>query len=592
MSPLPWRFALALGLGGGLLEVGLRMAPRLGLSLGEVARWLLVSALLSAALSLGLAALLRRSRAPHGLLLGVTLALHAGMHLRFVYVLNERWTDVRVWGGLLLCALLGLGGGALAEAPLARHAARWSRAFVGMGLAGVILALLRQPAPAGAPRAEAPVDVARSLVLITLDTTRPDHLSPYGAANPTPAIAALAARGATFTEAFSTAPLAEPSHLAMLSGRPPHRSGVVTNGTPLGPQPALIAHALRAEGLTTAAFVSGFPLHARYGWDQAFDVYDDDFGPIGGLWRNSLLRAGEQLFLRGNTLRERPGRRTLARALAWLDDHAGERFFLWVHLFDPHGPYEAPGTDLAAAPRDGAPLALPGYWPAAHRSITSTEWLTAAYEAELREVDAQVGALTAALTAHGRRDDTALLLTADHGESLTEHDYLFEHGDNLYDPGLRVPAILVAPGRGQPGATLPCFTSTVSVARTLLSLAGVADDPALEREGDDWAALLDGAPCAATPLLATTIAGRFVEAPPIDHALRSPTWKHIAHGAADRPPTCFDLAADPDEQAPLAACPAAPAEALAGMLGSAGPIAAPALDPTTEAALRALGYLK
>ena len=97
------------------------------------------------------------------------------------------------------------------------------------------------------------------------------------------------------------------------SGRPPHRSGIVTNGTNIGDQPALISRLLQARGYRTAAFVSGFPLHSRYGWAQGFDVYDDDFGAWPGLHRLSLVRAWDQVVLRAHVLRERAG----GLAVAW-----------------------------------------------------------------------------------------------------------------------------------------------------------------------------------------------------------------------------------------------------------------------------------
>ena len=159
----------------------------------------------------------------------------------------------------------------------------------------------------------------------------------------------------------------------------------------------------------------------------------------------------------------------VTRALAWLDDHRDEQSFLWVHLFDPHAPYEAPGHAFDP-PTDGPALELPGYWPPPHRAVTSTAWLERAYEAELAYVDAQVGRLVDEIEAMGLLDETVIVLTADHGESLTEHDYLFDHGDYLYDASLRVPLIIRYPPVAKAGHVADCQVSTLDLPQTLLSL--------------------------------------------------------------------------------------------------------------------------
>lgn len=580
----------AVGLGSGLLEVGLRSDPRLGYSPQEVGLWLFFGAASSLLFAVAVAAILVAvGRRPLGLLLGGVALLHAALVWRFDLYLNERLTEPVVLGGLAGVALLCLGGGALIDPALQRlaRARPWALPAVCalLGGLGLGLSFFRQAAPhAPARDADHP-----SVLLITLDTTRPDHIGAYGSLNDTPNIDRLARQGTLFTEAVATAPLTEPSHLAILTGIPPYRSGVLSNGTPLGERPALLSHSLSAAGWTTAAFVSAFPLHDRYGWSQGFDVYDDDFGDIAGLHRLSIVKAWDQVFEPAHALRERRGDLTLTRARQWLSEHHEERFFLWVHLFDPHGPYAAPGY-VTEAPRGGDPIPLPAYWPAEYQGISSTPWFIDAYQAEIRWTDRLVGQLLGDLQEGGALDETVVVLTADHGESLTEHDYFFDHGDQLYDPSLLVPLLVRYPPLVQAGSRMKCPVSNMDITPTLLDLLDLPAGP--PRDGQSLKVALSGGPCVETPVLATTVAGRYTESPPIDRALRASRQKIIRRGKSGEPDVCFDLARDPFELAPLAACPPGLGDQLGALLHGAGEAVAPAGDAATEQQLKALGYVE
>jgi choline-sulfatase len=440
------------------------------------------------------------------------------------------------------------------------------------------------------------VTAGPNVLLISLDTVRHDALEPYGGPVSTPAIAALARDGVVFEQAIATAPLTESSHLAMLTGLAPTSTGIVSNGTEFGEQPALVSHAFQRGGWATGGFVAGFPLHGRWGWTQGFDVYDDDFGALPGLHRLSIIKAWDQLTLPGHTLRERRGDRVIARVEHWVEAVHGQPWFAWVHLFDPHGPYEAPAPFHMESPPPtaGEPLALPSYWPPVLRRVTSTAWLEQAYLQEIRYTDALLAQLLEGLEAKGELDDTLVLLVADHGESLTEHGYLFDHGDNLYDPSLRVPLILRWPA-GIPGGTrVPCQVSTVSVAATLLEAAGL--DPA--QPPRDGASLLGLArspsACEATDAFATTVAGRMMDAPPLDHALRARSRKLILH--EDREAELYDLEVDPGETRDLAAARAPERQALEAVLQAqlegGAEVRSASTDQATQDALRALGYLE
>jgi choline-sulfatase len=588
--------ALTMGVAAGCLEIALRAAPRLGMTMGERVAWLGVAVLLSTAVTTGAAAALltlRRAlaRLPAlGLVAATLLFLHGALLWRLELHVNAFTRDPIIWGGLLGIAAGSLLLGWLLDRPLAALGARLDLLCLAAALLAAITGLVRgQPPGAPSPDAARP-----NVLLVTLDTVRHDALEPYGGPAPTPAIARLAREGALFEEAIATAPLTEASHLAMLTGLEPTSTGVVSNGTAFGEQPALISRAFQRAGWATGGFVAGFPLHGRWGWTQGFDVYDDDFGAMPGLHRLTIVKAWDQVALPAHTLRERRGDGVIARTERWLERVEQGPWFAWVHLFDPHGPYEAPPPFRldAEPPRDGEALDLPGYWPPALRSITSTAWLTEAYHAEIRYTDQLLEQLLASLEASGQLDRTLVLLVADHGESLTEHGYLYDHGENLYDPSLRVPLILRWPERIPAGLRLPCQVSTVSVAATLLEAAGLQDGA--DRDGGSLLPhLAEPGSCEPRDAYATTLGGKLMADPPLDHALRARGRKLIVH--EDRPAELYDLDLDAGETRDLAADRPEEAGALQRVLAEhlegRAEVSAPAMDQGTQDALRALGYI-
>ncbi|HEX6862477.1 MAG TPA: sulfatase, partial [Thermoanaerobaculia bacterium] len=229
---------------------------------------------------------------------------------------------------------------------------------------------------AAAPLAGAP---ARNLVLITLDTTRADHLGAWGWPHArTPNLDALAARGTRFARCDTAAPITLPSHATILSGLYPPRHGVRDNGTfVLSPKVETVAERLAARGYDTAAVVSAVVLARRHGLDQGFRLYDDD------------LEAG---YAAGTEVAERTAEATTAAALAAAEKLRAP-FFLWVHYFDPHDEYRPPSrfADGAKGP---------------HRL----------YDGEIAYMDEQIGKLLAGLPR-----DVAVAVVGDHGEMLGEH---------------------------------------------------------------------------------------------------------------------------------------------------------------------------
>ncbi len=587
------RYGLLLGACSGALEVGVRARPQQGLGSSELLRWWLCSVLLGALFGLLLGLGFGKLRRAEGLIFGGVLAMQAGINYRFEWVLNNFVRDPRVWGGLLLIGVLALGISYILH-PLLRRIPLFLMGI--LALFGLGLAIGRGGQPAGRPAAHFPV------LIVSLDTVRFDHLSAYGYAAAQPNLQRIADEGARFTQAIAAAPITEPSHLAMFTGLAPYRSGVVSNGTELGDRPALVWRDFAAAGWRTAGFVAGFPLHGKYGWDQGMQVWDDDFGAVAGLQSLSLVKAWNQVAVKEHALRERSYDRVLARAVPYLQRHRDEDFFAFVHLYDAHGPYVSPYNGALPSP-DAPALPLPAYWPAEHRRISDEKWLIQAYDNEIRSLDDAIGRLMEALGP--RLDDTLLVITSDHGESLTEHGYYFDHGDNLYDPSLRVPLLIRWPGKIPAGLRVDCQVGGVDLAPTLLELAGLPD--LHPRDGLSRVPELRGEPCRERPVLASTVSGRSWDPPPVDHALRGQGSKLIRSEKPLQKPErgigplgevqvdyhYFDLLADPGERAESPDDPrGAAAQALLDHLlkqGRAG--IQPDMDAETKAALEALGYL-
>jgi len=395
-----------------------------------------------------------------------------------------------------------------------------------------------------------------NVLLVTLDTVRADRLGSYGYATAaTPALDSLARDGARFTQAMASAPLTLPSHATLLTGLLPPRHAVHQNGA--GALPAgvpTLAESLRANGYRTGAFVGSFVLDQRFGLGRGFDLYDDDI-----LRDPSTATAGLEA--------ERNGAEVIDRALAWLDAGDERPFFAWVHLYDAHAPYEPPEpyrSRFAGSPYDG----------------------------EIAAVDAQVARLLARLDERGQGDDTVIAVTADHGESLGEHGEL-THGLLLFEPTLRVPLLLRAPGRLRAGLVIDEPVSLVDVAPTLAGLAGATlGGTSAPLDGRDLSAALEAGdrPPRADLYAETeypTMFGWSALA-----ALRRGEAKYV-----DAPsPRFYDLEADPGETTNLLAADDPRTGTLAAALAAVrsrrvAPAAAPALDAESREKLASLGYL-
>jgi arylsulfatase A-like enzyme len=281
-------------------------------------------------------------------------------------------------------------------------------------------------------------DGPRSALLVTLDTTRADALSCYGNTEPTtPALDALAKEGVAFDAAHTVMAMTLPAHASMLTGLFPLRHGLRDNGVAALPESAqTIATRAHAAGIETAAFLSSVVLDDDFGLDQGFDVYS----------LPQRRGAGERAHGA-----ERPARETIDAALAWLAARDATRpFFLWIHLYDPHHPYEP-----------GAPFA----------GRFSTPYL-----GEVAQADHELGRLLDDLRARGLYEHTFVLALADHGEAFGEHGEI-GHGTFCYEATLRIPLIARWPagtGGRAPGTRSRELVSAADVAPTLVEALGLA----------------------------------------------------------------------------------------------------------------------
>jgi arylsulfatase A-like enzyme/Flp pilus assembly protein TadD len=381
-------------------------------------------------------------------------------------------------------------------------------------------------------------------VLITIDTLRADRVTPAL----TPALHALASRGARFTQARSVAPLTLPAHVSLMTGLIPPRHGVRLNGADRfdGAVPTL-ASLLRASGYRTAAVVGAYVLDRRFGLDVGFETYDDRIERRPGA--SARLEA------------ERRGDAVVSRALEWLVAQGGDParpLFLWVHLYDPHAPYEPP-AEYRTGPAHGS-----------------------AYDGEVAFADAQVARVLKGLDAAGRRD-ALVAVAGDHGESLGDHGET-THGMLLYESALRVP--LVVAGAGVPAAEHADPVGLVDVLPTLLARAGVAVPP-----GIDGRDLLDRSAPRETTGYAETEYPRLAGWSPLAMLIDA-RWKLVD---ASRP-ELYDLSADPGERVDVSA---ARGETVSAMRAHLARLRAPAAGAPSRAAvasdvaerLRALGYV-
>jgi choline-sulfatase len=283
-----------------------------------------------------------------------------------------------------------------------------------------------------------------NILLITIDTIRPDYVSCYGGSNSTPHIDSIAKSGILFENTYSSVPLTFPSHTSILSGLFPSSHGMHNNGLEiLSRQDILIGSQLKKYGYQTGAVVSSFVLDRKFGLEKSFDVYDDSMERKPGLFSNFEV--------------ERPGNEVTNHGIKILENFTVNPWFLWLHYYDPHTPHSPP------APYVG-------------------------YGGEIQFVDSQIGKIFDWLKANDKNKNLVIAIIGDHGESLGEHGEE-THGFFTYNSTLRIPFVLTFPG-APANLHVTENTASVDLVPTLLDLIGFSDP--ISRDGESILPFLNG----------------------------------------------------------------------------------------------------
>lgn len=409
-----------------------------------------------------------------------------------------------------------------------------------------------------------------NIILITLDTTRADRMGFLGSERGlTPNLDALAKHGVVFTRAYAQVPLTTPSHAVLLTGTYPQYNHVEDLGSALQPELPYLSDLLHRHGYHTAAFVGSMVLDPANGgapgFDRGFDIYDADFHDP---------KAGEDRY---HSL-ERRAEDVANRAMGWLSRHPQGPFFLWLHFYDAHEPYDPPEpfrTHYASEPYDG----------------------------EIAYADSVVGSVLEVLQRHGLYQNTAIAVAADHGEAFGEHGEKW-HGMFLYDETIHVPLLLKLPGEGFAGKRVETRVALADVAPSLLQVASVPVPATMQ--GQSLLALM------ASPKSPMGEQNVNKESKSPDRSIYSETnYAHRAFGWSElrswrvqkylyiQAPKkeLYDQSSDPDALKNLATAAKAVAETLDSQLSdfrkkTNGAVVEQArLDSAREESLRALGYM-
>jgi len=402
-----------------------------------------------------------------------------------------------------------------------------------------------------------------NLVIFTFDTTRADALSCYGNTRvKTPEIDNLARSGIRFENTHTALPITLPSHTSIMTGRYPTRHGVRDNSFfVVPPEEETLAEILKAHGYRTAAAIGAFPVTSRFGISQGFDYFDEDIAPVNEDALGRIRRGKSKLFFDSR----RAGRVNEAAA-NWLDHNHDKPFFLWLHYFDAHHPHNPPPPFNQLYADD-------------------------AYFGEIAYADSCLGTFLRHLEKLGVRDQTIIVMTADHGEGRGDHN---EETHSLlnYESTLHVPLIIAPPGDSSIGRVVEGDTGTVDIMPTVLDFMGIPIPGDLD--GRSLRPLMNGKTNDPLPYYAETLSPRLTQDWGELRTLYEGGFKYI-HGPR---PELFELQNDPDETHNIIGRMPEKAREMkanlqrfldthAGKKGSA----ASEMDTETLARLEALGYV-
>ena len=411
----------------------------------------------------------------------------------------------------------------------------------------------------------APVKPVRpNIILITLDTTRADRMGFLGShSGLTPNLDVLAKQSVIFTKTYAQVPLTTPSHAALLTGTYPQYSHLEDLGAPLAKDLPYLPDLLHQRGYKTAAFIGAYILdpwrHTAPGFERGFDFYDTDY---------HTRRPGEDRY---HSV-ERRAEEVANRALRWLSTHPKGPFFVWLHFYDAHDPYDPP-------------------------SPFKERYADAPYDGEISYTDSVVGSFLAVLKRHALYENSVIAIAADHGEAFGEHGEE-RHGMFLYDETLHVPLLLKLVSGKSAGRRVDTRVALADIAPTLLQAAGVTAPPAMQAQSlfpliDDSKASAQETGKPDRPIYSETNYGH-----------RAFGWAELRSWRAGKylyvqapKQELYDQSSDPDAKQNLATASKAVAETLSTQLDAfhqkteRAKTESAKLDPSQVESLRALGYL-
>ncbi len=425
-----------------------------------------------------------------------------------------------------------------------------------------------------------------NLLIVSVDTLRADHLQTYGYPRETsPAIETLGQESVVFDNAFSQDTNTNPSHTSMFTGVYPHVHGNRKNGEVLDAGQVTLAQILSDAGYQTAGFISGVPMSAdASGLDRGFSVYDDDYD---GYSRRAV--------------------KTNQLALDWLaarDDAAP--FFLFVHFYDTHGPYDSGSQRLPPSGSKDTQLDLeqiPTYQRRSRRADRiprSLNHYVDRYDASIRSTDEQIGRLLGQVNPK----DTIVLVVADHGESLNERFWKLDHGAQVFDEQIRIPLILRAPGIAP--RRVGALVETVDLLPTLLELLDLEPPPERPIQGTSLVGSMRGRESGEPDVIFSSSRadsrrfsdrGYALDEERRIYTVRTPHWKLIRYPGRDGDYVeLYDLEADPQERTDVAGRSPELRDRLLRILESwlgdeKGSRSPEELDPELLEQLKSLGYV-
>ncbi len=398
-----------------------------------------------------------------------------------------------------------------------------------------------------------------NLVLLTLDTTRRDHLSCYGFPKPTtPNLDRLAAEGILFENPIGPVPVTLAAHSTMMTGLYPFQHGVRNNGSfVLADSFRTLAETLKSQGYATGAVAGAFPVDHRFGLAQGFDSYDDHFPPL------SLESRGEV---------SRDAREVTRLALAWVKQHQNGPFFLWAHYYDPHEPYAPPEPFRSKFPGDP-------------------------YAGEVAYMDSQIGELVEGLRAQGLLEKTVFLVVGDHGEGLGDHVEL-THTVFIYGSTQNVPMIARFPkagpfgGKEWHGKKVAGMVGLTDLYATAVNALGLPQSLVPARAGQSLLPMVEGRSGGHDWVYMESLVPRLENWAADLRGIEEDGWKYIRTPR----PELYNLAKDPGEKRNLASEEQARLSAMEAKLksvlqGEPGTVTENAMDAETMEKLRSLGYI-